>query len=42
MPILLEKQIRQCSIANFLCFLDGRGGAEIMVFFGNKIGLDFY
>jgi hypothetical protein len=33
MPILLEKQICHCSAdANFLCFLDGRGDAEVMVF----------
>ncbi len=39
MPILLEKQIRHCSIGNFLCFLDGRGGSEIWVFFGWKLEL---
>jgi hypothetical protein len=41
MPILLEKQIRHCSTANFLCFLDGRGGSAIMVFFGLKLELTF-
>jgi hypothetical protein len=41
MPILLEKQIRHCSTANFLCFLDGREGSDIMVFFWIKIGIEF-
>jgi hypothetical protein len=37
MPILLEKQIRHCSTANFLCFLDGNYSI-----FGIKLDFSFF
>jgi hypothetical protein len=34
MPILLEKQIRHCSTANFLCLLDDREVRKLLYFLG--------